>query len=237
RGFAGARPPPCGRSLTSGIKGSTSSHNSSGTNRHDNASTTMDDHPGRRVKIQTRHALRDDLRRRAETERTGVAHTAGEGGQYAGAAHHLERPQYQYHRGDGDRPARSTFTAEQDDADPDRADSADHGGPVEIEVPRPLASCLKHPFPPDDYPQWKDAHCRGQEAQLDVSVRASFDVPARCPVSDPAKNSGRIGPPSHALSNVAGSDGCAQRSVPPCEQNPNGRKTGVSRTQAATVAG
>src|SRR5690606_1746158 len=57
RGFAGARPPPCGRSLTSGIKGSTSSHNSSGTNRHDNASTTMDDHPGRRVKIQTRHAL------------------------------------------------------------------------------------------------------------------------------------------------------------------------------------
>lgn len=44
RSSTGARPPPCGRGENDGINGSASAHNSSGTNRRDNASTTTHDH-------------------------------------------------------------------------------------------------------------------------------------------------------------------------------------------------
>jgi hypothetical protein len=40
----GAVPPPCGRDRNSGTNGSTNDHNSSGTNRNDNRSTTSQDH-------------------------------------------------------------------------------------------------------------------------------------------------------------------------------------------------
>src|SRR5690606_26684806 len=53
----GAVPPPCGRGVNSGINGSASAHNSSGTNRNDNRSTTNEDHPRRPVDHHVRHAL------------------------------------------------------------------------------------------------------------------------------------------------------------------------------------
>ena len=56
RSSTGARPPPCGRTENDGINGSTKTHNSSGTNRRDNASTTTDDHAP-----PTTRSIRDTL--------------------------------------------------------------------------------------------------------------------------------------------------------------------------------
>jgi len=50
-------PPPCGRAFASGINGSTSAQNPSGTNRRDNSSTAAGDHVHSSVMIQVRHAL------------------------------------------------------------------------------------------------------------------------------------------------------------------------------------
>jgi hypothetical protein len=43
-------PPPCLRGVNCGIKGSASTHSSSGTNRRDNSSTTTSDHASKSIK-------------------------------------------------------------------------------------------------------------------------------------------------------------------------------------------
>jgi hypothetical protein len=50
-------PPPWGRVFAGGINGSTNAHNSSGTSRRDNSSTTTGDHGRKPSRIQVRHAL------------------------------------------------------------------------------------------------------------------------------------------------------------------------------------
>lgn len=57
RSSTGVVPPPCGRGSNPGINGSANAHNSSGTNRRDNSSTTRPDHDRPRS-IHVRHPLR-----------------------------------------------------------------------------------------------------------------------------------------------------------------------------------
>lgn len=64
RSSTGSVPPPYGRGSNDGINGSTNAHNSSGTNRFDNASTTQD-HVRNVAMIHMRRALRP---RAAEVE-------------------------------------------------------------------------------------------------------------------------------------------------------------------------